>query len=271
MFVTKNLEPLSLQTVRFVKLSLMNRMNRINHLQLSFTGDTYDQQGNLLFKNQLASFIVGAGNFGGKTKAGDGVIPSIPTPNRPADAEVKYATSVDQAALFRLSGDMNPLHIDPDFAKMSGQKQPIMHGLCTLGFSVRAILQTFANNDPSLFKAVKARFTKPSIPGQTLKIEMWQNNSRIHFRTSIVETGVEVITGAYVDLKEVKKSTQIIAPSGIDSLQSDTLFRKIEDRIGESVDLAKKINAVFLFNITQNGKIVKNWSIKKMPSHTSCE
>lgn len=66
-----------------------------------FTGDTYDQQGNLLFKNQSATFIVGAGNFGGKTKAGDGVIPPIPAPNRAADTEVKYATSVDQAALYR--------------------------------------------------------------------------------------------------------------------------------------------------------------------------
>lgn len=154
------------------------------------------------------------------------------------------------------------MHIDPDFAKIGGQKQPILHGLCTLGFSVRAILLTYANNDPSLFKAVKVRFTKPVIPGQTLKIEMWQNQSRIHFKTSIVETGVEVITGAYVDLKEVKKSTPPTTSGSSGGLQSDAIFRKIQDRIQESVDVAKKINAVFLFNLTQNGKIVKNWSMK---------
>lgn len=163
------------------------------------------------------------------------------------------------------------MHIDPDFAKMGGQKQPIMHGLCTLGFSVRAVLQTYAANDPSLFKAVKVRFTKPAIPGQTLKIEMWQNQSRIHFKTSVVETGVEVITGAFVDLKEVKKSPQAVsAPATGGALsQSDAIFRKIQDRIRESVDVAKKINAVFLFNLTQNGKIVKNWSMTTAPGRSS--
>lgn len=78
---------------------------------------------------------------------------------------------------------------------MGGHKTPIMHGLCTLGFSVRAVIATYADNDASLFKAVKARFAKPSIPGQTLKIQMWQNGSRIHFKTSIVETDTDVITG----------------------------------------------------------------------------
>lgn len=165
-------------------------------------------------------------------------------------------------AFYRLSGDLNPMHIDPDFAKIGGQKQPIMHGLCTLGFSVRAVLQTYANNDPSLFKAVKVRFTKPAIPGQTLKIEMWQNESRIHFKTSIAETGAEVITGAYVDLKEVKKSEETNTSVGGVSLQSDSLFRRIKDRIAESVEAVKKINGVFLFNLTLNGKIVKSWSMK---------
>lgn len=146
-----------------------------------------------------------------------------------------------------------------------------MHGLCTLGFSVRAVLQTYANNDPSLFKAVKVRFTKPAIPGQTLKIEMWQNASRIHFKTSIVETGTEIITGAYVDLKEVKNSTNATTTTApADSLQSDAIFRKIKDRIQESMDAVKKINAVFLFNITHNGKIVKNWSTKIELITSSC-
>lgn len=96
----------------------------------------------------------------------------------------------------RLSGDLNPLHIDPDFSKIAGHKVPILHGLCTLGFSVRAVLCAYADNDVSLFKAVKARFTKPTIPGQTLEIQMWQNGNRIHFKTLIAESGLEVITGA---------------------------------------------------------------------------
>lgn len=140
---------------------------------------------------------MGAGNFGGKTTASDGVYLPIPAPERPCDATIKYATSVDQAALYRLSGDLNPLHIDPDFAKLGGHKIPIMHGLCTLGFSVRAVLATYADNDASLFKALKVRFTKPSIPGQTLEIRMWQNGNRIHFKTIIADTGVEAITGMF--------------------------------------------------------------------------
>lgn len=95
-----------------------------------------------------------------------------------------------------MSGDLNPLHIDPDFSKIAGHKVPILHGLCTLGFSVRAVLFAYADNDVSLFKAVKARFTKPTIPGQTLEIQMWQNGNRIHFKTLIAESGLEVITGA---------------------------------------------------------------------------
>lgn len=141
---------------------------------------------------------MGAGNFGGKTKASDEVKPVVSAPNRPFDVSIKYKTSVDQAALYRLSGDLNPLHIDPEFAKLGGHKVPIMHGLCTLGFSVRAVLSTYADNDANLFKAVKARFTKPSIPGQTLEIQMWQNGNRIHFKTVIVDSGVEVITGMFL-------------------------------------------------------------------------
>lgn len=65
------------------------------------TGDSYDQNGKLLFTNQISTFIVGAGNFGGKTKASDAVKPAIPVPNRPCDSSIKYTTSVDQAALYR--------------------------------------------------------------------------------------------------------------------------------------------------------------------------
>lgn len=96
---------------------------------------------------------------------------------------------------FRLSSDLNPLHIDPDFAKLGGHKVPILHGLCTLGFSVRAVLSAYADNDVSLLKAVKARFTKPTLPGQTLEIQMWENGNRIHFKTLIADSGLEVITG----------------------------------------------------------------------------
>lgn len=96
-----------------------------------------------------------------------------------------------------MSGDLNPLHIDPDFSKLGGYDIPILHGLCTLGYSVRAVMATYASNDVSLFKALKARFTKPTLPGQTLEIQMWQNGNRIHFKTIVVDTGAEVITSKH--------------------------------------------------------------------------
>lgn len=158
-----------------------------------------------------------------------------------------------------MSGDLNPLHIDPDFAKIGGQPVPILHGLCTLGFSVRAVLSAFADNDSSAFKAVKARFTKPVVPGQTLKIEMWQNNLRIHFKTSVLETGAEVITGAFVDLKKVTKSTSSTTSDDA-VLKSDEIFNAVRERVKANADSARKVGAVLLFNLTKDGKIVKNWS-----------
>lgn len=254
MLSTNDLELLLSQIVIKKKKSYHSFYNNF------FSGNSYDENGKLLFKNQSATFVVGAGNFGGKTTASSAVIPALPVPNRSPDAVVQYSTSFDQAALYRLSGDVNPLHIDPEFAKMGGQSVPIMHGLCTLGFSVRAVLHTFANNDQSLFKAVKARFTKPAIPGQTLKIEMWQNGKRIHFKTSIAENGLEVISSAYVELKSVVPLRNKCKASSPLTLQSDGIFLVIKDRIKDNLEKAKSINAVFTYHITQGGKPVKQWS-----------
>uniref|UniRef100_T1GNQ5 Uncharacterized protein n=1 Tax=Megaselia scalaris TaxID=36166 RepID=T1GNQ5_MEGSC len=116
---------------------------------------SYDSNGEYIVKNQSATFVLGAGKFGGKKTPSPAYIPVVPTPNRPADATITYTTSKDQAALYRMSGDLNPLHIDPNFSIVAGHPVPILHGLCTFGFSVRAVLEKYANNDPSLFKAVK--------------------------------------------------------------------------------------------------------------------
>jgi len=164
--------------------------------------DSYDESGRLLIKNQSSIFVVGAGKFGGKKNPAAGVIPIAQPPNRKPDSSIQYRTSEDQGALYRLSGDLNPLHIDPNFAAIAGFKTPILHGLCSLGFSVRAVLAQYTNNNSALFKAVKARFAAPVLPGQTLKVDMWKGGSRVYFRTSVVETGKDVIVGAYVDLKD---------------------------------------------------------------------
>uniref|UniRef100_A0A1B0G798 Uncharacterized protein n=1 Tax=Glossina morsitans morsitans TaxID=37546 RepID=A0A1B0G798_GLOMM len=165
--------------------------------------NSFDENGRLLVKNQSSIFVVGAGKFGGKNDPIPGVIPIVNAPKRPPDDTIRYNTSEDQAALYHLSGDLNPLHIAPNLSMMAGFKTPILHGLCSMGFSLRAVLAKYANNNPSLFKCVKVRFAGPVIPGQTLQIDMWQESKRIHFLTNVVETGKNVITGAYVDLKQV--------------------------------------------------------------------
>lgn len=169
---------------------------------------TYDNQGNKLFYNQSQLFLVGSGGFGGNKKATSSLVKEIVNrPDRPRDSTMIEPTSIDQAALYRLCGDRNPLHIDPDFSALGGYERPILHGLCTLAFAVRHVLARYANNNTRLFKAAKARFTGTILPGQTIRTDMWQEGNRIYFESYCEETGKLVISGAYVDLHKVIRST----------------------------------------------------------------
>jgi 3-hydroxyacyl-CoA dehydrogenase/3a,7a,12a-trihydroxy-5b-cholest-24-enoyl-CoA hydratase len=160
------------------------------------------QTGKKLAYLQMATFQVGGGNFGG-AKNSSSAINGIPPPQRNPDKIVEEKISKDQAALYRLgSRDMNPLHIDPMFAQMGGFKEPILHGMCTLGFSTRHVIETYGNGDGKCFKAVKARFTSPVSLGSTIVTEMWKEGSRIHFQTKVKESGKTVINNAYVDLQQ---------------------------------------------------------------------
>ena len=115
-------------------------------------------------------FIRGAGGWGGDRG------PSGPVnepPARDPDHVVSYATSPDQALVYRLSGDRNPLHSDPAFAARGGFPTPILHGLCSYGFTGRALLHTLCDSDPARFHHIEARFASPVIPGDTLTVRMW--------------------------------------------------------------------------------------------------
>lgn len=174
---------------------------------------TYDSQGNKLFYNQSQLFLVGSGGFGGNKKPTSPLVKAIVSkPDRPKDASITETTSVDQAAMYRLCGDLNPLHIDPNFSVLGGHDKPILHGLCTLAFTVRHVLTKYANNNTRLFKAVKARFAGTILPGQALRTEMWQEGNRIYYESYCEETGKQVISGAYVDLLQVVKTSDDQVP-----------------------------------------------------------
>ncbi|CAJ0594444.1 unnamed protein product [Cylicocyclus nassatus] len=168
---------------------------------------TYDEtSGKKLSMQQLGIFQVGSGKFGGPRNSPHEK-PAAEIPKRQPDAVFEETTSVDQAALYRMgSGDLNPLHIDPGFAKMSGFKEPILHGLCSLGFATRHVIKLWAENDASQFKALKARFSSPVIPGQTLLTETWKDGNRILFQTKVKQTGKVVIANAWISLSKVAAS-----------------------------------------------------------------
>ena len=224
--------------------------------------ETYDTtNGDKIATGQLSVFVIGAGGFQGK-RTSTNLVPTIEPPTRKPDASVTQKTSYDQAALYRLNGDTNPLHIDMNMATMSGQKRPILHGLCSLGFSLRHVLQTYADGDPNLFKAIKVRFAKPVLPGQTLRTDMWQNGNRIHFQTYVVEDNIAVLTGAYVDLKETKvKQPTAIPSSGTGNVQSDAVFATIGEYVKANPEDVKKVNAVFLYHILVKGNLTTSWTL----------
>jgi len=130
--------------------------------------------GEVLFKNRMSAFIRGEGGFGGDRGPSGG---QNAAPDRDPDYVVTYQTRPDQALLYRLSGDRNPLHSDPAFAAMGGFDRPILHGLCTYGFTGRALLHTVCGGDPARFRRMDGRFSSPVFPGEALTVEMWDGGA----------------------------------------------------------------------------------------------
>jgi acyl dehydratase len=127
--------------------------------------------GDKLFTSTMSAFIRGEGGFGGERGPSAA---ANEAPDRDPDHSVTYVTRHDQALVYRLSGDRNPLHSDPQFAAMGGFDRPILHGLCTYGFTGRALLATVAEGDPSRFGRLDGRFSQPVFPGEELTVNIWR-------------------------------------------------------------------------------------------------
>ena len=162
--------------------------------------ESRNEEGEIVLINQVSLFIVGAGGWGG-ARSSSHTIDVIKSPSRAPDVSLEYQTSVDQAALYRLTGDLNPLHISPDAAALLGFKTPILHGLCSLGISVRQVTAAYAGNNPARVCEVKVRMSKPVLPGQRLKTEMWlEDEETVLFRTQVMETGEICLAGGWVKI-----------------------------------------------------------------------
>lgn len=127
--------------------------------------------GEPLFDTRMAAFIRGEGGFGGDRGPSG---PKNVAPDRAPDHEVTYQTRHDQALLYRLNGDRNPLHSDPAFAAMGGFDKPILHGLCSYGFTGRMLLHALCDGDPARFGSMDARFSSPVLPGEACTVRIWR-------------------------------------------------------------------------------------------------
>lgn len=157
-----------------------------------------DEQGAEVAFQQSSSFIRGAGGFGGDR--GPSTADMNLPPDRAPDVVHEEQTTLKQALIYRLSGDINPLHADPQMAALGNFDRPILHGLASFGFAGRAVLKHFCDNDPTRFKSIRVRFAKHVFPGDTLVTEMWHEDNRVIFRTSVPDRQVQVLTNAAVEL-----------------------------------------------------------------------
>ena len=139
-----------------------------------------EESSTLLATCRTSVFLRGNGGFGG---TGIGQAQPHRIPDRPADASIDLPTMPQQAAIYRLTGDRNPLHIDPAYAARAGFEAPILHGLCTFGIAARGVIALAADNDPTALRRLDVRFARPVFPSDTLRLDLWQETGgQVAFR-----------------------------------------------------------------------------------------
>jgi acyl dehydratase len=165
--------------------------------------ETTDAKGNKLFDTTWSIIFRGGGGFGGNPPPKDDV-PAPPTDGTKADFTITEATLKEQALLYRLSGDLNPLHADPAFAQMAGFPQgPILHGLCTFGYMVRHVVKGACGGDATKLRGFEAQFRKPVWPGDTIVTNGWKLASGAYALTvGVSERPDPVITNAVATVSE---------------------------------------------------------------------
>ncbi|TFH32283.1 MAG: SDR family NAD(P)-dependent oxidoreductase [Myxococcales bacterium] len=223
--------------------------------------DSYDEDGDLLIKSEMTTFIRGAGGWGGERgPAADVNVPPACDP----DVVVEDSIPENQALLYRLSGDWNPLHADPGMAKAFGFERPILHGLCTFGYAARRVLEHFApEGNPDFFKSIKVRFAANVYPGDTLITEMWkESDRRIVFQCKVKERDSVVISNAAIELFEElpkpKEKRPTASAEGSDRGAEDAaieatsadIIMAIDQYLKENQGIAEKAQTVFQLRLS---------------------
>ncbi|VYS51182.1 unnamed protein product [Arabidopsis thaliana] len=194
------------------KVSLAGLQDKGKAAILELETRCYEEgSGELLCMNRTTVFLRGAGGFSNSSQpfsyknypSNQGL--AVKIPQRQPLTVCEERTQPSQALLYRLSGDYNPLHSDPEFAKLAGFPRPILHGLCTLGFAIKAIIKCVCKGDPTAVKTISGRFLTTVFPGETLITEMWLEGLRVIYQTKVKERNKTVLAG-YVDIRGLSSS-----------------------------------------------------------------
>ncbi|MCK1717589.1 MaoC/PaaZ C-terminal domain-containing protein [Bradyrhizobium sp. 141] len=148
-----------------------------------------DREGDKIVTILSSTFARGDGGFGGPS---EGMPEPHQVPRRAPDRSLDIPIRPDQALIYRLSGDRNPLHSDAGFARRAGFPKPILHGLCTYGLTCRAVLQTYGDYDPSAFQRHRVRFSAPVFPGEIVTINLWKDGNSISFEAHVRDRQVAI-------------------------------------------------------------------------------
>lgn len=158
--------------------------------------------GELLARNKNVSFLRGDGGFRATSGLDDPLPPALPpVPEREPDTEIEFASLEQAALIYRLSGDYNTLHADPEVAKEAGFHRPILHGLCTYGMAAHALLRGCCGYDASRLRSLAARFTSPVFPGERVRFQIWrEGDKQLRLRARVDQRDVTVLNNGVAEL-----------------------------------------------------------------------
>lgn len=192
------LQPLPTKAAVTSTIRIADIFDKGSGLLLEVEIDSFLDAGPLLAQARQSLFLRGLGGYGGPR----GPATEVHKLERPPDTVHEQRTSPAQALLYRLAGDNNPLHADPQMAAIGHFEKPILHGLCTMGLAARAVLKRCADNDPKRFDSISVRFSSHVYPGETLVTDIWQVMAdRILFRTKVKERDVVVLSQGEMRLR----------------------------------------------------------------------